>query len=461
MTPFDGPDGADGGPGKAVMQPHRIDVDRARREAKALLASARRGDPTAFARLRDDRPPTLADAQHAVARLHGFRSWRGLLAAADPGRQLRDAARRGDEDGVYALLVAGVDPNAADRSSGRTALHAAAAADQLDTVSVLVGWVPADKQLTDRRGRTALDLARPGSAVAAVLRQFGPAPDRPPLADDHAALAHAAEVALFDHLSRAPGVERWPVGDGFAFRTGRFDNTRNGVVASRAAPQEIAAALDRLADMPASWLLQAVDTGDPGLRAALERAGCQPERGSAIMHVDLGRVDIARDPRVITATDPAQLVGIDRDDAELLLSAGPPLRAFVIAGAASVVTFTVGTTVLGVHMHVARHHRRTGLARALVRHAGAVARDEGCTDAIVSMTDATIPFYERLGLTLERCAPDAWYYLPMPDEQVDAVRAIITAGTPASEVTERQIREYLDTPHAPDGPRPAGHRSEL
>jgi GNAT superfamily N-acetyltransferase len=453
MTPFDGPDDADGGPGKAVMRPHRIDVDRARREAKDLVADARRGDPTAQSRLRDDRPATLADAQHAVARRHGFPSWRGLLAAADPGRQLRDAARRGDEDGVYALLVAGVDPNAADRRSGRTPLHVAAAADQLDTVSVLVGWVPAEKQRTDRRGRTALDLARPGSAVAAVLQQFAPAADRPPLGDDHAALAHAAEVAILDHLSRAPGVERWPVGDGFAFRTGRFDNTRNGVVASRATPQEIAAALDRLGDVPASWVLPAVDAGDPAFGAALERAGCEPERGAAVMHADLGRVDVARDPRVIAATDPAELVGVDRDDAELLLSAGPPLRAVVIPGAASAVTFTAGTTVLGVHMHVAKHHRRTGLATTLVRHAGAVARDEGCSDAIVSMTAATIPFYERLGMTLERCAPDVWFYLPLAEEHVDAVRAVIASGTPASEVTEEQIREQLEAPGAGDPSR--------
>jgi GNAT superfamily N-acetyltransferase len=65
-----------------------------------------------------------------------------------------------------------------------------------------------------------------------------------------------------------------------------------------------------------------------------------------------------------------------------------------------------------VHLEVARAHRRRGLGRALVRHAGAVARDAGCTDAIVSQTAATIPFYERLGLTLERSLPDVGFYLP-------------------------------------------------
>ena len=72
------------------MQPHRIDVDRARREAKALLASARGGDPAALAQLREDRPPTLADAQRAIARRHGYKSWQGLLLGNDLGRQLRE-----------------------------------------------------------------------------------------------------------------------------------------------------------------------------------------------------------------------------------------------------------------------------------------------------------------------------------------------------------------------------------
>jgi GNAT superfamily N-acetyltransferase len=200
------------------------------------------------------------------------------------------------------------------------------------------------------------------------------------------------------------------------------------VVASRATPEEIAATLDRLADAPASWLLPGLDRADPGLRAALERAGGQPERDAACLHADLGRADVGRDPRVAVASASAELTGMDRDDAELLHAAGPAFRAFAIDGVASAVAFTIGTTVFGVHLHVARHHRRRGLARALVRHAGAVARDEGCTDAIVSPTAATIPFYERLGFTLETCAPDVWYYLPFADEIVDAARAATRGG---------------------------------
>jgi GNAT superfamily N-acetyltransferase len=393
------------------MQPDRIDVDRARREAKALLASARGGDPTAMAQLRDDRPPALADAQRAIARRHGYRSWQGLLAVNDVGRQLRAAARRGDEDEVYALLLAGADPNAVSRRSGHTALHVAAAADALDSVSVLVGWVPADKNRRDVRGRTPLDLARRGSPIAAVLAQFRPDAGRAELRGDHAALAHAATIAFADHRSRGSGVERWTVGDGFAFRSDLHDNTSNGVVADRADASQIAQALDRLASVPAMWLLP---TGQDhtDLGRALERAGFCPDRDSTHMHADLTTANVARDPGVREVDDPAALVGVDAAEAGLLLASGHPLRAFAIDDAACVVTFTAGTTLLGVHLKVARGHRRRGLGRTLARHAGAVARDAGCTDAIVSQTAATIPFYERLGLTLERSLGDVGYFLP-------------------------------------------------
>jgi ankyrin repeat protein len=57
-----------------------IDLDQARRRARELLRAARAGDPGALARMRDDRPPRLADAQRAVAADLGFKSWPALLA---------------------------------------------------------------------------------------------------------------------------------------------------------------------------------------------------------------------------------------------------------------------------------------------------------------------------------------------------------------------------------------------
>ena len=100
---------------------------------------------------------------------------------------------------------------------------------------MLVTWVPVDLRARDRRGRNALDLARPGSAVAAVLTSCGLGPhlDEPTVHEQNAARADAVEVALLDHISRSPAVQRTALGDGFVFRTGLEDNSRNGVVCSR------------------------------------------------------------------------------------------------------------------------------------------------------------------------------------------------------------------------------------
>jgi hypothetical protein len=58
------------------------DLTQARRRAKELVRAARAGDRAALARLRPDRPPRLADAQHAVAGELGFRSWPALVERA-------------------------------------------------------------------------------------------------------------------------------------------------------------------------------------------------------------------------------------------------------------------------------------------------------------------------------------------------------------------------------------------
>ena len=75
------------------MHPFRINLDRARREAKTLVADARAGNPAALARLPSGRPPRLADAQLVIARGYGFRSWAELVRGTeDPGGALRRAA---------------------------------------------------------------------------------------------------------------------------------------------------------------------------------------------------------------------------------------------------------------------------------------------------------------------------------------------------------------------------------
>ena len=88
----------------------RLDLTRARREAKALLAAACAGDPAARARL--GAAPKLSDAQLAVARDWGERSWPALVRraeaeAADGATPLARAA--GDVERTARLLAAGAD----------------------------------------------------------------------------------------------------------------------------------------------------------------------------------------------------------------------------------------------------------------------------------------------------------------------------------------------------------------
>jgi ankyrin repeat protein len=103
-----------------IVMVDRIDVGQARRRAKELLRAARAGDPGALERMRADRAPRLADAQHAVAHDLGFSSWPALVnavnAAAGDRAQRRErlvrAAFHGRRDRVDALLEA--DPGLSD-----------------------------------------------------------------------------------------------------------------------------------------------------------------------------------------------------------------------------------------------------------------------------------------------------------------------------------------------------------
>lgn len=396
------------------MEPLKIDVGRARREAKDLLAAARKGDPEAVSRFRANRPLRLADAQHAVARSHGYGSWPELVKTERSlAMSLLRAARIGDDEQLYELLEAGAPPNARDPRTGRTALHVSAVADQLDTVSVLVTWVRVDLQARDRKGRTALDLARPGSPVAAVLTSCNPHPDRPPLGTTHAPLMDEADVALLDHLSRTRGVERQSLGDGFTVRTGLADNSRNGVVCRKLpAEMELEPLVQTFSDLPARWYV-GPQTEPADLRSRLERVGCQPERNAVHMAARLDSLTTAFDPTVEEAIRPDDLLHLDRDEAELLAAAGPPLRHFIIPGVGGITTFVTRRTLLGINLEVRRPMRRQGHARTLVRHAAAVGTADGCTRMVLAPTAATIPFLQRLGFELERSRPDHWYYLPI------------------------------------------------
>ncbi|HEU4794647.1 MAG TPA: hypothetical protein VFT02_03395 [Pyrinomonadaceae bacterium] len=63
--------------------PNRPSLVQLRKQAKELLQQLRNGDPSALARLRNNKPevsdPILADAQYVLAREHGFESWPKLV----------------------------------------------------------------------------------------------------------------------------------------------------------------------------------------------------------------------------------------------------------------------------------------------------------------------------------------------------------------------------------------------
>jgi hypothetical protein len=71
--------------------PERADIDQLRRKARELLRAAAAGEPEALARLRAvSERPTLAAAQLAIAREHGFRSWPALRSEVESRRQSTD-----------------------------------------------------------------------------------------------------------------------------------------------------------------------------------------------------------------------------------------------------------------------------------------------------------------------------------------------------------------------------------
>ena len=394
------------------MHPFRINLERARREAKALLADARAGNPAALARLPSGRLSQLADAQLVIARGYGFRSWAELVRGTeDPGGALRRAARLGDDELLYALLEAGAPANSRDPRTGRTALLEAAAADQLDTLAALVGWVPTDKFAVDRRGHNALDLARADSPVAEVLSSCGLGPAQPTIGDTFAVTAHAVEVAFVDHVSRAPGMMRASVGDGFVFRTGMGDNTRNAVVCSQLpSDRSVASVIALLEGVPAIWYTG--PSAATSLRQELEQAGARPERNAVHMAARLDDLDGQRSSDVTEVHADGDLVHLDADEAALLAAAGLPMRHFTIDGVAGITVFTSGSTMLITHLGVTKPRRRRGLARCLVRHAVAIAQHDGLEVAVVEPTPATVPLYQKFGFVLERALADALYYLP-------------------------------------------------
>ncbi len=88
--------------------PVRPNLDQLKHQAKDLLRAIERGDPSAIAELLEHHPKQiepakskLADAQLALARSYGLRSWPRLLIAC----RMTDAIWRGDADTVRELVL--------------------------------------------------------------------------------------------------------------------------------------------------------------------------------------------------------------------------------------------------------------------------------------------------------------------------------------------------------------------
>jgi ankyrin repeat protein/GNAT superfamily N-acetyltransferase len=146
-----------------VMDARDVDLVRARREAKQLLRAARAGDAAALARIgRAD--PQLSDAQLAVARELGARSWPALAREVGARDALVAALLASDAEAVRAALAAGADPHEPG------ALHAAAGAADPACVTLLL-----DAGATLYRSM-ALANAAGGDrvAMARVLLERGP-----------------------------------------------------------------------------------------------------------------------------------------------------------------------------------------------------------------------------------------------------------------------------------------------
>ncbi len=136
-------------------------LERLRKEAKRWLKNLRAGNADAIARLRRAFPdasasPVLRDVQHALAREHGFESWRRLQSDLSSALATRVAMSR--DEAVAALLAAAVDGDVArvaalldvtpdiidergllDGHTGmRTALHFATGAPHDDVITLLL-----------------------------------------------------------------------------------------------------------------------------------------------------------------------------------------------------------------------------------------------------------------------------------------------------------------------------------
>ena len=160
--------------------PQRANLDWLRKEAKRRLKELRRADPKA----------RLSDAQFALAKEHGFASWRELKAHID-ALTLDGAAIEAAEKGQARKLAALLDEHprllqATKGPYGHTLLHRAAHEGTLSTVDLLLrrGLSPNVKEKGD--DTTPMHWAAARGAADVVRRLAEAGGDVVGRGDDHA-----------------------------------------------------------------------------------------------------------------------------------------------------------------------------------------------------------------------------------------------------------------------------------
>jgi ankyrin repeat protein len=207
--------------------PARANLEHLKKQAKAALRDVHQQDPETVARFRSlaSRPasdrPTLADAQHVIAREYGFPTWAALKdhveslpRTADPWDALATAVRANDADRAAALLRRHPElgsvlnrPMPGD-AFGTTLLIAAARWENPQMIDLLLGH-GADINARSEwwaGGFGVLELCAPEFAPALI--------ERGAAIDVHVAARLGMLETLDAFVSATPGLVHARAGDG-------------------------------------------------------------------------------------------------------------------------------------------------------------------------------------------------------------------------------------------------------
>jgi ankyrin repeat protein/GNAT superfamily N-acetyltransferase len=392
----------------------------------------------------------------------------GLARASrdELGRALAIAAGEGRVEATALLLDAGA-PLDARGDLGGTPLHQAAWQGRGGTVDLLLrrgadplavappptestplAWAAHGSRHASAHGDAYLGIGRrlvsegasrdPSLAEVATggladwlagIDDDEPGPPPAPGAPDLGELAWQLQVEQLRVLASLPGVASRPVGDGLAVRTGIEDNTLNGVVCD-VTDEDVEDVVAWLGGLPAQWYVGRGTSMDARLLAA----GARPERqavmmGALVADLDLdgGRrheirpvvseddlaawLDVAADWGLVDGPQGARAYG---DLFRKVLDSAHAFRMHVAwegeLAIGSIASRRHAEAVSIDHLGVRQGSQRVGVGRALIRRA--LEAEPAADTVVLAPTPSSIPFYERLGLVLQRFPAERSYYLP-------------------------------------------------